>query len=103
MPDLPVWGISSPLKRSEYMSSGLLVLGIKHSGHHLPTMNNNLGSYKLFDQQTFVDDSVEQILEWMKDDNYAKLSTEARQYAETHLDWSATTQSLVDVLESLEE
>ena len=103
MPDLPVWSISSPLKRSEYMSSGLLVLGIKHSGHHLPTMNNNLGSYKLFDQQTFVDDSVEQILEWVKDDNYAKLSTEARQYAETHLAWSATTQSLVDVLESLEE
>ena len=103
MPDLPVWSISSPLKRSEYMSSGLLVLGIKHSGHHLPTMNYNLGSYKLFDQQTFVDDSVEQILEWMEDDNYAKLSTEARQYAETHLDWSATTQSLVDVLESLEE
>ena len=103
MPNLPVWTISSPLKRSEYMSSGLLVLGIKHSGHHLPTMNNNFGSYKLFDQQTFVDDSVEQIQRWMKDDNYAKLSMEARQYAETNLDWSATTQSLVDLLESLEE
>jgi glycosyltransferase involved in cell wall biosynthesis len=103
MPNLPVWTISSPLKRSEYMSSGLLVLGINHSGHHLPTMNSNLGCYKLFDQQTFVADSVEQIQEWMKEDNYAKLSAEARQYAETHLDWSATTQSLVDVLESLEE
>ena len=103
MPKLPIWTISSPLKRSEYMSSGLLVLGINHSGHHLPTVNNNLGSYKLFDQQTFVNDSVEQIQKWMKDDNFAKLSTEARQYAETHLDWSATTQSLVDVLESLEE
>ena len=103
MPNLPVWNISSPLKRSEYMSSGLLVLGINHSGHHLPTINSNLGSYKLFDQQTFVDDSVEQIQNWMKDGNYAKLSTEARQYAETHLDWSATTQSLVNVLENLEE
>ena len=75
MPNLPVWTISSPLKRSEYMSSGLLVLGINHSGHHLPRMNGNLGSYKLFDQQTFVDDAVEQIQKWMKDDNYAKLST----------------------------
>ena len=103
MPNLPVWTISSPLKRSEYMSSGLLVLGIKHSGHHLPTMNNNLGCYKLFDQQTFVDDSVEQIQKWVNDDNYAQLSTEARQYAEIHLDWSATTQSLLDVLESLDE
>lgn len=103
MPNLPVWTISSPLKRSEYMSSGLLVLGIKHSGHHLPTMNNNLGCYKLFDQQTFVDDSVKQIQKWMKDGNYAELSIEARQYAEIHLDWSATTQSLLDVLESLDE
>ena len=103
MPNLPVWTISSPLKRSEYMSSGLLVLGINHSGHHLPTMNNNLTSYKLFDQQTFVDDSVEQIRKWLKDDNYPKLSAEARQYAEKHLDWSATTQSLAGVLESLEE
>ncbi|MEC7180660.1 MAG: hypothetical protein VXW36_04645 [Candidatus Thermoplasmatota archaeon] len=103
MPNLPAWTISSPLKRSEYMSSGLLVLGIKHSGHHLPTMNNNLGCYKLFDQQTFVDDTVEQIQKWVNDDNYAQLSTEARQYAEIHLDWSATTQSLLDVLESLDE
>ncbi|DAC71411.1 MAG TPA: hypothetical protein D7I16_00630, partial [Candidatus Poseidoniales archaeon] len=78
-------------------------LGIKHSGHHLPTVNNNLGSYKLFDQQTFVDDSVEQIQKWMKEDNYAELSAEARLYAEIHLDWSATTQSLGNVLESLEE
>ena len=103
MPNLPVWTISSPLKRSEFMSSGLLVLGINHSGHHLPTMNNNLGCYKLFDQQTFVDNAVEQIQNWMKDGNYAKLSAEARLYAETHLDWSATTQSLLDVLESLDE
>jgi len=103
MPNIPVWTISSPLKRSEYMSSGLLVLGIKHSGHHLPTVSNNLGSYKLFDQQTFVDDSVEQIQKWMKEDNYAELSAEARLYAEIHLDWSATTQSLGNVLESLEE
>ena len=103
MPNLPIWTIASPLKRSEYMSSGLLVLGIKHSGHHLPSMNNNLDSYRLFNQQTFVDDSVEQIQKWMKDDNYAKLSAEARKYAETHLDWNATTQSLVDVLDSLEE
>ena len=103
MPNLPVWVISSPLKRSEYMSSGLLVLGLDHSGHHLPTKVDNLESYKMFDQQTFVDDSVKQIQKWMDDDNYSKLSAEARQYAESHLDWSATIQPLVDVLDSLEE
>ena len=102
MPNLPVWLISSPLKRSEYMSSGLLVLGIDHSGHHLPTIGDNLESYKMFNQQTFVDDSVKQIQKWMEDDNYSKLSAEARLYAESHLDWTATIQPLADVLDSLE-
>ena len=102
MPNLPVWVISSPLKRSEYLSSGLLVLGIDHSGHHLPTIGENLESYKMFNQQTFVDDSVKQIQKWMEDDNYSKLSAEARLYAESHLDWSATIQPLADVLDSLE-
>lgn len=103
MPNLPVWSISSPLKRSEYMSSGLLVLGIDHSGHHLPTTTNDLNSYKLFDQQSFVDDSVRQIQKWVDDDNFPELSREARNYAEQHLDWNKTIQSLAELLESLDE
>lgn len=103
MPNLPVWSISSPLKRSEYMSSGLLVLGIEHSGHHLPTTTNDLNSYKLFDQQSFVDDSVRQIQKWVDDDNFPELSREARNYAEQHLDWNKTIQSLAELLESLDE
>ena len=103
MPNLPVWSISSPLKRSEYMSSGLLVLGIDHSGHHLPTTTNDLNSYKLFDEQYFVDDSVRQIQKWVDDDNFPVLSREARNYAEEHLDWIKTIQSLAELLESLDE
>ena len=59
MPNLPVWNISSPLKRSEYISSGLLVIGINHSGHHLPVNIEGTDWYQLFEQQTFVDDAVE--------------------------------------------
>lgn len=103
MPNLPVWSISSPLKRSEYMSSGLLVLGIDHSGHHLPTTTNDLNSYKLFDQQSFVDDSVRQIQKWVDDDNFPELSREARNYAVEHLYWDKTIQSLAELLESLDE
>ena len=102
MPNLPIWTISSPLKRSEYCSSGLLVLGINHTGHHLPTEEKNLQWYRLFDQQTFVDDAVQQIQQWLKEGNFSELSSKARQYAETNLDWNATTQSLADVLDSLE-
>ena len=103
MPNLPAWSISSPLKRSEYMSSGLLVLGIDHSGHQLPSMTNDLKSYKLFNQQSFVDDSVQQIQKWLSDDDYPELSREARTYAEEHLDWSTTIQPFADLLGSLEE
>ena len=103
MPNLPIWTISSPLKRSEYCSSGLLVLGINHTGHHLPTEEKNLQWYRLFDQQTFVDDAVQQIQQWLKEGNFSELSSKARQYAETNLDWNATTQPLVELLGSLEE
>ena len=85
------------------MSSGLLVLGIDHSGHQLPTTTNDLNSYKLFDQQSFVDDSVRQIQKWVDDDNFPELSREARNYAEEHLDWNKTIQSLAELLESLDE
>jgi len=103
MPNLPVWTISSPLKRSEYISSGLLVLGIEHTGHQLPINTEETGWYKLFDQQTFVDDSVKQIRQWIDDGNFAELSQRARMYAKTNLDWGTTIQSLVDLVESLEE
>jgi len=103
MPNLPIWTISSPLKRSEYCSSGLIVVGINHTGHHLPTEEKDLEWYRLFNQQTFVDDAVQQIQQWLKEGNFSELSSKARQYAETNLDWNATTQPLVELLGSLEE
>ena len=103
MPNLPVWTISSPLKRSEYISSGLLVVGIDHSGHHLPVKNEGAGWYQLFDQQTFVDDTVKQIQQWIDDGNFATLSQHARRYAEKNLAWSKTIQPLVDFVEPLNE
>ena len=103
MPNLPVWTIASPLKRSEYISSGLLVVGIDHSGHHLPMENEDTEWYQLFDQQTFVDDAVKQIQQWIDDGNFATLSQQARTYAESNLAWSKTIQPLVDFVESVEE
>ena len=99
MPNLPVWTIASPLKRSEYISSGLLVLGIDHSGHHLPIKNGDAAWYQLFDQQTFVEDGVKRIQQWIDDGDFATLSQQARTYAETNLAWSKTIQPLVDFVE----
>ena len=103
MPNLPVWTISSPLKRSEYLSIGLLVLGIDHLGHHLPTMVDDTEWFRLFEQQSFVDDAVLQIQKWLKDDRFSELSSAARQYAESCLDWNVTVQPLLELLNSLEE
>ena len=33
MPDIPIWRISSPLKLSEYLSAGLVIVGPKHAGN----------------------------------------------------------------------
>ena len=103
MPNLPAWRISSPLKRSEYVSSGLLVLGIDHQGHSLPTLPKENGWYKLFNQESFVDDSVKQIQQWVEEGKFSELSLKARQYAESALDWNITTQPLVELLGNLEE
>ena len=103
MPNLPAWTISSPLKRSEYISTGLLVLGIEHTGHLLPSTSNTPDWYQLFDQQSFVDDSVEQVQKWIEGENFSELSRDARRYAETELGWEITTQPLVELIESLEE
>ena len=103
MPNLLAWTISSPLKRSEYVSSGLLVLGIDHQGHSLPTIPKENGWYKLFNQESFVDDSVKQIQQWVEEGKFSELSLKARQYAESALDWNITTQPLVELLGNLEE
>jgi glycosyltransferase involved in cell wall biosynthesis len=103
MPNLPIWTISSPLKRSEYLSSGLLVLGIDHLGHHLPTMEDDTEWFRLFEQQSFVDDAVLQIQKWLKDHRFSELSSAARQYAESYLDWNVTVQPLLELLNNLEE
>ena len=35
MPENKIWNLASPLKRSEYLASGMIVCGIDHSGHQI--------------------------------------------------------------------
>ena len=35
MPNRTAWVLASPLKRSEYLASGLCVFGVDHEGHRL--------------------------------------------------------------------
>lgn len=90
MPNYNNWNIASPLKRSEYLASGLAVCGIDHSGHQIANSGNWL---QLFDQENFVEKTVEWLskLSSEKLENYQK---QAREYAEKHLSWSHSAKEL---------
>lgn len=94
MPPISAWAIASPLKRSEYLASGLVVLGIKHPGHYLPNDHSNPEWYVLIEQQNFVQDAVTQIMEWEIKGHYSKMGSKSRTYAEENLDWDIIIKSL---------
>ena len=93
MPENEIWNMASPLKRSEYLASGLVVCGVDHSGHQLKGSGDWL---QLFDQNSFIKDTVN----WIASLDRQLLTThqkEARVYAEGNLSWSHS----VDALESM--
>ena len=93
MPDHKVWSLASPLKRSEYLASGMLVCGIDHSGHQIDDSGKWL---QLSSQKDFITNTVA----WIKSQDRKSLSalqSESRKYAEDNLSWSHS----VDALESI--
>jgi len=88
MPENRVWTLASPLKRSEYLASGLLILGLKHRGHVLEHVEPSW--FQLIPQHDFHSLAVE----WVKslnDSKFEKGSQNARTYAMDHCSWSYST------------
>ena len=96
MPSIPVWSIASPLKRSEYLASGLVVLGVNHQGHHLPFNNSEKEWYALIEQEDFVSESVAKLMTWNRKNNFYEMGLKSRNYAEENLDWSITVKTLAE-------
>tara|TARA_B100000767_G_C19748559_1_gene529685 strand:+ start:1027 stop:2016 length:990 start_codon:yes stop_codon:yes gene_type:complete len=94
MPPISAWIIASPLKRSEYLASGLVVLGVNHSGHHLPCDEPDSEWYALVEQENFVTDAIAQIMKWNNKGNFTEMGLKSRTYAEENLDWNITVNSL---------
>lgn len=93
MPENKVWNLASPLKRSEYLASGLVICGINHGGHQIKDSGEWL---QLFSQKEFITSTVD----WLKSmdrDSLSDLQKQARKYAEDNLSWSHS----VDTLESI--
>ena len=95
MPETKVWRIASPLKRSEYMASGLLVFGVDHDGHRI---NSERAQWmKLVPQPDFHTEGCN----WLEDlnqDKIAHLSTLSRDYAEEHLSWEKSILTLQECM-----
>lgn len=93
--DYEMWKISSPLKLSEYLSSGLLVVGIDHTGNRF---DEDLKSIYLEPKESFVKGSAEWIKSVLDDGNFAELSQLSRKFAEHNLDWNLTTTEFISRL-----
>jgi len=90
MPDNEIWRIASPLKRSEYLASGMLICGIDHLGHQIENSGNWL---QLFDEENFVISSVDWIKN-LKESELRMLQQEARIFAENNFDWEPSVEKL---------
>lgn len=90
--DYEMWKISSPLKLSEYLSSGLLVVGIDHTGNRF---DEDLKSIHLEPKESFVKGSAEWIKSVLDDQNFPSLSQLSRNFAEDNLDWNLTTADFI--------
>ncbi len=93
MPVNKIWNLASPLKRSEYLASGLVVCGIQHTGHAI----SNSGDWlQLFKQHEFISNTVN----WISNTDrksLTELQQKSRSFAEHNLSWDYS----VDVLESI--
>ena len=100
MPNRRVWRLASPLKRSEYLASGLAVFGIVHEGHALDGVEP--AWFTLVPQEDFHIDGLKFIRAQMSDPD--KASVQSRAYAAAHLSWKPSVgsfiQKLRDVLQS---
>jgi len=92
MPATKIWSLASPLKRSEYAASGLLIFGIDHSGHRLKQKSQPEWVH-FVDQENFHLDGVKWIQE-LTHERIQSLAQEARRYAVENLNWSNSINAL---------
>ena len=99
MPERKVWAVASPLKRSEYAASGLLIYGINHAGHRFTT-NQELEWMNLVPQEEFHDAGAKW-LTYIQDSDFEVLSRKSRLFAEQNLAWERTVEALDNAIHSL--
>ena len=97
MPEHRAWSLASPLKRSEYLASGLMVAGIDHDGHRL---SGDPSFMHLFAMEDFHDGIVDLLKRMERDASvYVEGKRAARKYADEHLGWTHSADALHAAIE----
>ncbi|HIG02761.1 MAG TPA: hypothetical protein EYQ53_00035 [Candidatus Poseidoniales archaeon] len=97
MPCQRVWAAASPLKRSEYLASGLLVFGIDHPGHQLEGAENDF--FGLFTQQELATKGTDWVINAATSASLGQAKVRARKYAEENCSWDHSITILINHLE----
>lgn len=96
MPATKVWKLASPLKMAEYAASGLLILGIDHTGHRVKE-GPQPDWIKLIKKESFHEVGIE----WLKsleNEDLIKLSKQARNHAQKSMNWETSLDVLEDAM-----
>ncbi len=96
MPVTKVWKLASPLKMAEYAASGLLILGIDHTGHRVKE-GRQPSWIKLIEQESFHEAGI-QWLKSLENEDLVKLSKQARSHAQKSMTWEICLDILEDVM-----
>ena len=93
MPATKVWELASPLKRGEYVASGLMVVGLDHQGHRF---NDDVGAWMQLHDASILRTKISSLLNSMRVEEFEEHSQSAIDYARAHLPWSRSIGILAD-------
>ncbi len=93
MPATKVWKLASPLKRGEYLASGLMVVGLDHPGHRF---DDDVGPWMQLHNASILRTKISSFLNSMSDEVFAEHSQTAIEYARARLPWSRSIGTLAD-------
>lgn len=95
MPATKVWKLASPLKRGEYLASGLLVVGLDHDGHRL---EEGVGPWMQLYEPSILRTKISSFLHSMSDNEFNEYSQSAIEFAREHLSWLRSVEILANCI-----
>jgi len=95
MPEKKIWTLASPLKRGEYLASGLMVVGLDHDGHRLQGVDEK---WFHLSSKPALTSSIYNLFKDLSGEEFDFMSLEAQNYAMNHLSWDVSVQTLVSRL-----